>query len=122
MVGAEGAVAAALRRAGARVVLAAPVAVRRLVEQVLGAYGRLDLAVNDTVEPGVSLAMRYEAAAMRRTGGGRIVNVALTVEVIELTRLAAVELAGSGIRINAVAGGADEVADAVVRLCSAPGH
>jgi len=122
VVGAEGAVAAALRRTGAGVVLAAPVAVRRLVEQVLGAYGRLDLAVNDTAGPEVSLAMRYEVAAMRRTGGGRIVNVAPTAEMIELTRLAAAEFAGSGIRINAVAGGADEVADAVVRLCTAGGH
>ena len=127
VIGAGAAVADALRRAGASVVrrdLAEPVVLRRLVEQLLGAFGRLDLAVNQAGGDGVFLAMRYEIAAMRRTGGGRIVNVAPDAEIVERTRAAAVELAGSGVRISAVAAGpgdsAEDVAEAVLRLCSAP--
>ncbi|WP_188187421.1 SDR family NAD(P)-dependent oxidoreductase [Nonomuraea sp. SYSU D8015] len=149
VIGADAAVSCALTRAGACVVLAArdgpslaalaeelgsaggqavavradvtdPVSVRRLVEQTLGAFGRLDAAVNVAE---ASAAMTYEIAAMRRAGGGRIVNVAGPgCAVIELTRAAALEAAGSGVRINAVAAapraGAQQVADAVVWLCS----
>jgi NAD(P)-dependent dehydrogenase (short-subunit alcohol dehydrogenase family) len=97
--------------------IANPVSVRRLVEQTLGAFGRLDAAVNID---GISLAMRYEIPSMRR--GGRIVNLTPTAAVTELTRTAALDFADSGVRINAVAAGpeasADDVADAVVWLCS----
>jgi NAD(P)-dependent dehydrogenase (short-subunit alcohol dehydrogenase family) len=78
-----------------------PVSVRRLVEQTLGAYGRLDAAVNNAagghrptplaegaVEDfdsaltvslrGVFLAMPYEIPAMLEAGGGSIVNMAST--------------------------------------------
>jgi NADPH:quinone reductase-like Zn-dependent oxidoreductase len=136
------AVAHALSRAGATVVLAAPdgpaletlaagigavavptdltnpVSIRRLVEQTLGAFGRLDTAVNITA---VAVAMAYQIPAMRRTGG-RIVNLAPSAEEIELTRTAALDHAGSGVRIGAVTAGprcgTEYVAAAVVRLCS----
>ncbi|WP_326627493.1 SDR family oxidoreductase [Nonomuraea fuscirosea] len=159
--GAGAAVAWALSRAGASVVLAAgdaepleeqaarigaagghaiavrtdltdQVAVRRLVEQTLGAFGRLDAACNDAAchgaaradvaanddrARGLALAMRYEIASMRT--GGSIVNLAPGPAGIALTRATARQLAGSGIRVNAVtAGGPDEVAGAVVWLCS----
>ncbi|MEV4071822.1 SDR family oxidoreductase [Nonomuraea fuscirosea] len=186
--GAGAAVAWALSRAGASVVLAAcdaepleeqaarigaagghaiavrtdltdQVAVRRLVEQTLGAFGRLDAACNDTAcsgtcddaacdascdaachdaachdaachdaactdvaanderARGLALAMRYEIASMRT--GGSIVNLAPGPAGIALTRATARQLAGSGIRVNAVtAGGPDEIAGAVVWLCS----
>jgi hypothetical protein len=93
-----------------------PVSVRRLVEQTLGAFGRLDAAFNAEV-PSVSLAMRYEIPPMRRAGGGHIVNLAPTPATLELTRAAAVDLTGCGVRIDAVTGSAAEVAEAVVRLC-----
>jgi hypothetical protein len=123
VIGAGAAVADALSRAGASVVHrdpAEPVVLRRLVDQLLGAFGRLDLAVNHFDGDGVFLAMRYEVAAMRRTGGGWIVNVAPNAEIVERTR----ELAGSGVRIRAVAVGpgerAEDVAEAVLRVCSVP--
>lgn len=79
-----------------------PEAVSRLVEQALGAYGRLDAAVNNAAggshRPtpladipvsdfdseisvslrGVFLAMKYEIPAMLRSGGGAIVNMSST--------------------------------------------
>ncbi len=79
-----------------------PESVCRLVEQAVGAYGRLDVAVNnaaggghgptpladmpvtdfdDTVAVslrGMFLAMRYEIPAMLATGGGAIVNISST--------------------------------------------
>jgi NAD(P)-dependent dehydrogenase (short-subunit alcohol dehydrogenase family) len=122
--------ARALSRAGARVVVAArsepdlrtvaegivggggqalavptdvsdPASVRRLIEQTLGAFGRLDAAVNNAggghrptplaevaVDDydselavslrGVFLAMKYEIPAMLGSGGGSIVNMAST--------------------------------------------
>jgi NAD(P)-dependent dehydrogenase (short-subunit alcohol dehydrogenase family) len=149
------AVSRALSRAGASVVLAArhghalqalaadissagghpvavptditnPVSVRRLVEQTLGAFGRLDAAFNNAHAHEVSLAMKHQIPAMRRAGGGRIVNLAPTTDtqaaVIELTRTAAQDYADSGVRINALAAGphdnAEDVANAVVWLCS----
>lgn len=148
--GVGAAAACALSRAGASVVLAArggralatlaadigsagghvvavpadlsnPVSVRRLIEQTLGAFGRLDAAVNNAAPRGVSLAMRYQIPSMRRAGGGRIVNLAPNSDVIELTRVAALNVAGSGVRIHAVAtgrhGSLEDVANAVVWLC-----
>jgi NAD(P)-dependent dehydrogenase (short-subunit alcohol dehydrogenase family) len=79
-----------------------PASVRRLVEQTLGAYGRLDAAVNNAAGGGhrptplaevavgdydsaltvslrgVFLAMKYEIPAMLASGGGSIVNMAST--------------------------------------------
>ncbi|WP_336214555.1 SDR family oxidoreductase [Nonomuraea sp. LPB2021202275-12-8] len=103
-----------------------PVSVRRLVEQTLGAFGRLDAAFNHAQVLGVSLAMKYEIPAMRRHGGGRVVNLARAAgtraAVTELTRAAALDFADSGVRVNAVAAGphdsAQDVAGAVVWLCS----
>ncbi|MGP3929263.1 SDR family oxidoreductase [Nonomuraea sp. KM88] len=169
------ALAAELGAAGGQAVavptdLASPVSVRRLVEQTLGAFGRLDAACNDiacrpaasgAAAPcaaagcdggcdcaaqvrGLSLALKYEIQAMRRTGGC-IVNLvpsgAPRAAVIEMTREAALDLAGSGVRVNAVAtgpvagplagagvgpggaeigpdGGVDGVAHTVLWLCS----
>jgi NAD(P)-dependent dehydrogenase (short-subunit alcohol dehydrogenase family) len=118
------ALAADIRSVGGHAVavptdLTSPVSVRRLVEQTLGAFGRLDAAVNNAQ---VSLAMKHEIPVLRRAGGGRIVNLAPTADVIELTRTAALDFAGAGVRINAVAAGpldsAEDVAAAVVWLCS----
>jgi NAD(P)-dependent dehydrogenase (short-subunit alcohol dehydrogenase family) len=125
------ATALALSRAGARVALAArtdqalaaladrirgeggkalavpadvsdPASVLRLVEQTLGAYGRLDVAFNNAAGGGhrptpladvsvddydsaltislrgVFLSMKYEIPAMLESGGGAIVNMAST--------------------------------------------
>jgi NAD(P)-dependent dehydrogenase (short-subunit alcohol dehydrogenase family) len=79
-----------------------PESVCRLVEQTLGAHGRLDIAVNNAADGGhrpapladvpigdfdraiaislrgVFLAMKYEIPAMLRGGGGAIVNTAST--------------------------------------------
>ncbi|TMR16717.1 SDR family NAD(P)-dependent oxidoreductase [Nonomuraea turkmeniaca] len=88
-----------------------PVSVRRLVDQTLGAYGRLDAAINVCA---VALAMKYEIPAMRRAGGGRILNLAPIDDlqaVIELTRAAALFCAGSGVRIDAVAIGPQDGED-----------
>lgn len=68
---------------------------------------------------GLSLALKYEIEAMRRTGGC-VVNLAPSggpqAAVIELTREAALDLAGSGVRVNAVATGplASQVAGPLV--------
>ncbi|WP_220447462.1 SDR family NAD(P)-dependent oxidoreductase, partial [Nonomuraea deserti] len=68
---------------------------------------------------GLSLALKYEIEAMRRTGGC-VVNLAPSggpqAAVIELTRKAALDLAGSGVRVNAVATGplASQVAGPLV--------
>lgn len=101
-----------------------PASVRRLTEQTLGAFGRLDAAVNNAWGSGLVLAMRYQVLAMRRLGGGCIVNLAPTtaaqITVAEQSRAAVVDFAGSGVRINVVAGpgSADDVAEAVAWLCS----
>ena len=114
-----------------------------LVELAVERFGRLDIAINnaaleakapiadfdeeiygrvfDTNVKGVFLAMAAEIAAMRRGGGGSIVNVGATSgsrgtpnmsiyasskhAVEGLTRSAALELAKEGIRVNVVAPG-----------------
>ena len=115
-----------------------------LVELAVERFGRLDIAINNaaleakapfadfdeetyervfnTNVKGVFLAMAAEIVAMRRTGGGSIVNVgaysgsrgtannmsiygASKHAVEGLTRSAALELAKEGIRVNVVAPG-----------------
>ena len=92
--------------------VADPVSVRRLVEQTLGAYGRLDAAVNNAAGGGhrptplaevavedydsalavslrsVFLSMKYEIPAMLGCGGGSIVNMASTAGLQPVAGLA----------------------------------
>ena len=121
--------------------VADPGAARDAVDEVVGAHGSLDCAVNCAGVRGLSLpvadypidawrrviavnldgvllCMQAEIAAMLESGGGAIVNVASgavtephaglsaygasKAGVVHLTRTAAVEYAGAGIRINAV--------------------
>lgn len=118
--------------------------VERLIGDCVARFGRLDGAVNNAGIPGprvpmeeypldewrrvievdlngVFYALKYEIAAMRKTGGGAIVNIgsiAATIGIAKtgpysaakhavagMTRTAALEVAGQNIRINAVAPG-----------------
>ncbi len=121
-----------------------------LVDLAVERFGRLDVAVNsaaleakasfadfdeetyervfDTNVKGVCLAMWFEIAAMRHTGGGSIVNVGATSgsrgapnmslyaaskhAVEGLTRSVALELAKDGIRVKVVAPGPTLTPDA----------
>lgn len=98
-----------------------PVCVRRLVEQTMGAYGRLDAAVNNAAGGGhrptplaevavddfdsalavslrgVFLAMKYQIPAMLRTGGGAIVNMSSTAAMRPVAGTAAYTTAKAGL-------------------------
>lgn len=133
--------------------------VKALVDKAVATYGRLDVAFNNagiegrvgaptaeqTVEDyrqifdinvgGVLLAMKYEIAAMLKTGGGAIVNTASVFSqigmpgmalytatkhaVVGLTRAAALEYVKQGIRINAISPGGVET-EMFVRAAGTP--
>jgi hypothetical protein len=112
------------------------------VLELLERFGRLDIAVNSPGPPGrngtlavpdcraVYVAMRHELPAMARSGGGAIVNAAIARGerheqesqcVVGLSRAAALDNTGTGVRVNSVSGGsgtAEDFAAAAVWLCS----
>ena len=137
-----------------------PADAQALVEQTVARYGRLDLACNNAgiggpSAPlaeypldgwaqvininlsGVFYGMQQQIAAMLRTGGGAIVNMASVLGavgmatgsaytaakhgVIGLTQAAALEYSALGIRINAVGPGFIHT-PMVSRLEADPGH
>ena len=117
-------------------------AVERAVSAAVDAFGRIDLAVNAPnavdVHAGdsgdscrtVYLVMQHELPAIIEAGGGAIVNASGTLAgrgsedgrcVVGLSRAAALDHAGSGVRVNALMTGAGTPADfasAAVWLCS----
>ncbi len=137
-----------------------PADAKALVEQTVAHYGRLDLACNNAGIggpsalladypldgwaqvininlSGVFYGMQQQIAAMLRTGGGAIVNMASVLGavgmatgsaytaakhgVIGLTQAAALEYSALGIRINAVGPGFIHT-PMVSRLEADPGH
>jgi NAD(P)-dependent dehydrogenase (short-subunit alcohol dehydrogenase family) len=121
--------------------------IRRLVDQTIERFGRLDAAVNnagtegkpglvvdqtaesyaatfDTNVLGTLLSMKHELRVMTPQGSGSIVNISSTYghegargasvyagskhAVEGMTKSAALEVAGSGVRVNAVAPGPTE--------------
>lgn len=118
-----------------------PADIGRMVDETVSVYGRLDIAINnagveqkftplneqtlddfdyvmETNVRGVWLSIKHEVEAMRKTGGGSIVNVSSIAgvvampqipiyvaskhAVIGLTKSLALEFAQQGIRINVV--------------------
>lgn len=147
-IGGEETVALVRAKGGDAIFLAADVGhpkdVQSLVEQTVAHYGRLDVACNNAgiggpSAPiadypldgwaqvininlsGVFYGMQQQIAAMLKTGGGSIVNMASVLGavgfatnsaytaakhgVVGLTQVAALEYSGKGIRINAVGPG-----------------
>jgi NAD(P)-dependent dehydrogenase (short-subunit alcohol dehydrogenase family) len=129
-------------------------AVKKLVDDIVSKYGKLDIAFNnagvdepfsnlheETAEmydhvfninvKGLWLSMKYEIAAMLKTGGGSIINnssiagligfgpvpiyTASKHAVSGFTRAAALAYAKQGIRVNAVAPGAIQT-DMITRM------
>lgn len=118
--------------------------VKRLVDTTVAKFGRLDVAFNNAgIEAGgpitevteaeyrrvfdinvlgVLLSLKYEIPAIRKSGGGSIINTSSILGHIAMpyasvynaskhavegiTKTVALELAGEGIRVNAVAPGA----------------
>lgn len=117
---------------------------KKMVDETIAKFGRLDFAFNNAgvegeMSPvieeteenfhkvininvlGVLMSMKYEVAAMLKTGGGAIVNTASVASlvgmpglavygaskhaVVGMTKAAAMETAKQGIRINAVSPG-----------------
>jgi NAD(P)-dependent dehydrogenase (short-subunit alcohol dehydrogenase family) len=131
--------ARAIRTSGGRALalptdLGDPRAVARSMEVTAASFGRLDVAVNS---PGIAgsdcravyVAMRHELPLLLRSGGGVVVNSALSRAedsecVIGLTRAAALDHADGRVRINAVAygpGTPEDFAAATLWLCSERG-